>query len=116
MPDIDVDFCCERREEVIDYVVKKYGAERVCQICTFGTMKAKQAVRDVGRAMNMPYGQVDAIAKKIPFDLKMTLDRALEASPELRKDYDEDKFAGCWIPQGRLRGCPDTFPPMRQAW
>ena len=91
MPDIDVDFCCERREEVIDYVVKKYGAERVCQICTFGTMKAKQAVRDVGRAMNMPYGQVDAIAKKIPFDLKMTLDRALEASPELRKDYDEDK-------------------------
>ena len=69
MPDIDVDFCFERRQEVIDYVVEKYGADKVAQIITFGTMKAKQAVRDVGRAMNMSYGEVDAIAKKIPFYL-----------------------------------------------
>lgn len=91
MPDIDIDFCGERRPEVIDYVVRKYGEERVCQICTFGTMKAKQAVRDVGRAMAMPYSRVDEITKKIPFDLKMTLERALESSADLRKAYDEDK-------------------------
>ncbi|HOA43272.1 MAG TPA: DNA polymerase III subunit alpha, partial [Bacillota bacterium] len=73
MPDIDIDFCFERRGEVIDYVVEKYGADKVAQIITFGTMKAKQAIRDVGRAMNMSYAEVDAIAKKIPFDLKMTI-------------------------------------------
>lgn len=91
MPDIDIDFCYERRGEVIDYVVEKYGEDKVAQIITFGTMKAKQAVRDVGRALNMSYGEVDAIAKKIPFDLKMTLDRALETNPELKADYDSDK-------------------------
>ncbi len=91
MPDIDIDFCYERRGEVIDYVVEKYGADKVAQIITFGTMKAKQAIRDVGRAMNMGYGEVDAIAKKIPLDLKMTIDRALEMNGDLRSEYDNNK-------------------------
>ncbi|MBQ3107779.1 MAG: DNA polymerase III subunit alpha, partial [Firmicutes bacterium] len=90
MPDIDVDFCYERRQEVIDYVIEKYGEDKVAQIVTFGTMKAKQAIRDVGRAMNMPYGDVDAIAKKVPFDLKMTLDKALKTNPELQNEYNAD--------------------------
>jgi len=91
MPDIDIDFCYERRQEVINYVINKYGADKVAQIITFGTMKAKAAVRDVGRALNMTYAEVDAIAKKIPFDLKMTIEKALETNPDLRKDYDNDK-------------------------
>lgn len=90
MPDIDIDFCYERRGEVIDYVVDKYGADKVAQIITFGTMKAKQAIRDVGRAMDMSYGEVDAIAKKVPFDLKMTLDRALEMNADLKADYENN--------------------------
>ncbi|MDD7019732.1 MAG: DNA polymerase III subunit alpha, partial [Hornefia butyriciproducens] len=90
MPDIDIDFCIERRGEVIDYVRRKYGEENVSQIITFGTMKAKAVVRDVGRALNLPYADADRIAKAIPFDLKMTLDRALEMSPDLKKMYDED--------------------------
>ncbi len=81
MPDIDVDFCFERRQEVIDYVVRKYGKDRVVQIVTFGTLAAKGVVRDVGRALDMPYAQCDAIAKMIPGDLGMTLDKALKASP-----------------------------------
>ncbi|KAA0894136.1 DNA polymerase III subunit alpha [Oryzomonas rubra] len=85
MPDIDVDFCMDRREEVIQYVVEKYGRERVCQIITFGTMKAKAVVRDVGRALNMTYGDVDRIAKLIPDDLKMTLAKALEQEPQLKE-------------------------------
>lgn len=90
MPDIDVDFCYERRQEVIDYVVQKYGADKVAQIITFGTMKAKAAIRDVGRALSMSYGEVDAIAKMVPFDLKMTLEKALSMNPELKKAYDGD--------------------------
>lgn len=90
MPDIDIDFCYERRQEVINYVIEKYGEDKVAQIITFGTMKAKAAIRDVGRAMNMSYGEVDAIAKKVPFDLKMTIDKALEMNPELKKDYESD--------------------------
>ena len=90
MPDIDIDFCYERRGEVIDYVIEKYGEDKVAQIITFGTMKAKQAIRDVGRAMNLSYGEVDAIAKKIPFDLKMTLDKALEMNPDLKAEYDNN--------------------------
>lgn len=90
MPDIDVDFCYERRQEVIDYVIEKYGEDKVAQIITFGTMKAKAVIRDVGRALAMPYGEVDAIAKKVPFELKMTLDKALQMNPELRRDYDND--------------------------
>ena len=88
MPDIDVDFCYERRQEVIDYVVDKYGKDKVAQIITFGTLKAKAVVRDVGRVLNMPYGEVDAIAKKIPFALHMTLDEALKRNPSLKQDYD----------------------------
>lgn len=91
MPDIDIDFCYERRQEVINYVIEKYGADKVAQIITFGTMKAKAAVRDVGRAMNMSYGDVDAIAKAIPFDLKMTIDKALDMNPELRASYEGDR-------------------------
>ncbi|GHU49628.1 DNA-directed DNA polymerase [Clostridia bacterium] len=91
MPDIDIDFCYERRGEVIDYVVEKYGVDKVAQIITFGTMKAKAAVRDVGRALNMSYGEVDVIAKMIPFALDMTLDKALKISPELQSEYDSDE-------------------------
>ncbi|MGE5652703.1 MAG: DNA polymerase III subunit alpha, partial [Bacillota bacterium] len=90
MPDIDIDFCFERRGEVIDYVFKKYGNERVAQIITFGTMAAKAAVRDVGRALNMAYGDVDRIAKLIPFELDITIDRALATSKELREQYESD--------------------------
>ncbi len=90
MPDIDVDFCYERRQEVIDYVNQKYGSDRVCQIITFGTMAARQAVRDVGRALNMSYASVDAVAKQIPFVLHMTLDKALVISPRLKQMYDGD--------------------------
>jgi len=85
MPDIDVDFCQDRREEVIQYVVDKYGRDRVCQIITFGTMKAKAVVRDVGRALDMPYGEVDRIAKLIPDDLKMTIDKAIKQEPQLKE-------------------------------
>jgi DNA polymerase-3 subunit alpha len=90
MPDIDVDFCQDRREEVIQYVIEKYGRERVCQIITFGTMKAKAVVRDVGRALNMTYGDVDRIAKLIPDDLKMTLAKALKQEPQLSEMAERD--------------------------
>jgi DNA polymerase-3 subunit alpha len=89
-PDIDIDFCEARRGEVIDYVTRKYGRENVAQIITFGTMKAKAVVRDVGRVLDMSYAEVDKIAKMIPFDLKMTLDRALEESPPLKEAYQKD--------------------------
>lgn len=93
MPDIDIDFCYERRPEVIDYVTRKYGEEKVCQIITFGTMKAKQAVRDVGRALDVSYAETDMIAKAIPFDLGMTIDKALETNPELKVMYEENPKA-----------------------
>jgi DNA polymerase-3 subunit alpha len=89
-PDIDIDFCENRRGEVIEYVTRKYGRENVAQIITFGTMKAKAVVRDVGRAMDMTYADVDKVAKMIPFDLKMTLDKALEESPPLQEAYQKD--------------------------
>ena len=88
MPDFDVDFCYERRQEVIDYVVRKYGADHVAQIITFGTMAAKAAIRDVGRAMGMSYQAVDKVAKTVPFGLKMTIERALKDSKELREMMD----------------------------
>jgi DNA polymerase-3 subunit alpha len=93
MPDFDVDFCYERRQEVIDYVVSKYGKDRVAQIITFGTMAARAAIRDVGRVMNIPYAQVDIIAKKIPFEIGMTIEKALEVNPELKNLYEEDEAA-----------------------
>ena len=107
MPDIDIDFCYERRQEVIDYVTRKYGEDRVCQIITFGTMKAKQAVRDVGRALDVSYGETDAIAKAIPFDLGMTIEKALETSPDFKAMYDENPKARSVIEMARaLEGMP----------
>ncbi len=90
MPDIDIDFCYERREEIIRYVIDRYGADRVAQIITFGTMAARAAIRDVGRALNMPYSEVDRVAKMVPAELGMTLDKALESGSELRQLYDSD--------------------------
>jgi len=90
MPDIDVDFCERRRGEVIDYVTRKYGRENVAQIITFGTMKAKAVVRDVGRALDMPYADVDRIAKQIPPALDMTLEKALAENPILKDMESKD--------------------------
>jgi DNA polymerase-3 subunit alpha len=90
MPDFDVDFCMERRDEVIDYVIDRYGSERVAQIITHGTMAAKAVVRDVGRVLGFPYGFVDQIAKLIPFDPHMTLDRALDEEPVLKERYAQE--------------------------
>ena len=90
MPDFDIDFCKERRGEVIDYVIRKYGADRVAQIIAFGTMAARGSVRDVGRALAMPYASVDAVAKLIPTDINMTIKKALSISSELKKTYDTD--------------------------
>ena len=94
LPDFDIDFCMERRDEVIDYVARKYGRDRVSQIITYGRMAAKAVVRDVGRVLGYPYGFVDQIAKLIPFDLNMTLDRAMEEEAVLKQRYrDEDEVS-----------------------
>ena len=107
MPDIDVDFCFNRRQEVIDYVSRKYGAEKVVQIVTFGTLAAKGVIRDVGRVMDLPYAFVDAIAKAVPKELNITIDRALEINPELRKQYQEDEQVHRLIDMSkRLEGLP----------
>lgn len=107
MPDIDIDFCYERRGEVIDYVTEKYGEDKVSQIITFGTMKAKQAVRDVGRVLNVSYPETDAIAKAIPFSLKMTIDKALEMSPELKAKYENEETTRKVIDMARaIEGMP----------
>ncbi|WP_066459388.1 DNA polymerase III subunit alpha [Anaerotruncus rubiinfantis] len=90
MPDFDIDFCYERRQEVIDYVVQKYGPDHVAQIITFGTMAARGAIRDVGRALGMPYQQVDGIAKLVPNELKMTLDKAIKVSNDLKESMNQD--------------------------
>ena len=107
MPDIDVDFCFERRQEVIDYVVRKYGADRVVQIVTFGTMAARGVIRDVGRVMDLPYAFVDSIAKMIPKELNITLDKSLSMNPELKKLYEEDSQVRELIDMSkRLEGLP----------
>ena len=107
MPDIDIDFCIERRGEVIEYVKQKYGRENVSQIITFGRLKAKAAVRDVGRALNLTYAEADRIAKAIPFELNMTLEKALNISPELRRMYDEDPSVKKVIDMAmRIEGMP----------
>lgn len=107
MPDIDIDFCAERRSEVIDYVTRKYGSDNVSQIVTFGTMKAKQAVRDVGRVLNVSYAETDAIAKAIPNALGMTLDKAMETSPDLKTMYDSDETVRQVIDSARaIEGMP----------
>ncbi|RKD25243.1 DNA polymerase III catalytic subunit, DnaE type [Caminicella sporogenes DSM 14501] len=107
MPDIDIDFEDERRGEVIDYVIKKYGSEKVAQIITFGTMAARGAIRDVGRAINMPYSEVDKIAKEVPFQLGMTIDKALEMNPKLKSIYNTDERARYLIDIARaVEGMP----------
>ena len=107
MPDIDIDFCFERRQEVIDYVVRKYGKDRVVQIVTFGTLAARGVIRDVGRVLDMPYAQVDVIAKMIPTELNITIDKALKMNPELRKQYEEDPQIKYLIDMSRrLEGLP----------
>lgn len=107
MPDIDIDFCFERRQEVIDYVVRKYGSDRVVQIVTFGTMAARGVIRDVGRVMNLPYAFVDSISKMIPTELNMTLDRALTMNSELRDLYENDEQVKNLIDMSkRLEGLP----------
>ncbi|SFE53206.1 DNA polymerase III catalytic subunit, DnaE type [Thermoanaerobacter thermohydrosulfuricus] len=107
MPDIDSDFCYERRQEVIDYVVKKYGKDNVAQIITFGTMAARAVIRDVGRALNYPYAEVDTIAKMIPFELGMTIDKALSLNPELKARYENEEKVKQLIDISRsLEGLP----------
>ena len=107
MPDFDIDFCYEKRQQVIDYVVAKYGADHVAQIITFGTMAARGAIRDVGWAMAVPYAQVDAVAKLVPNELHMTLDKALTASKDLKQQYDTDSTIHELIDMARkLEGMP----------
>ncbi len=107
MPDIDIDFCFERRQEVIDYVGRKYGSEKVVQIVTFGTLAAKGVIRDVARVMDLPYAYADALAKQIPNELNITLDRALEINPELRAQYESDEQVHYLIDMcKRLEGLP----------
>lgn len=107
MPDIDVDFCYERRQEVIDYVVEKYGKDQVVQIITFGTMAARAVIRDVGRVLDIPYAKVDSIAKAVPNELNITIDKALKTSPDFKKIYGEDEEARYLIDMSkRLEGLP----------
>ena len=107
MPDFDIDFCFERRGEVIDYVIEKYGSDHVAQIVTFGTLAAKAAIRDVGRALGMPYSTVDNIAKQVPNELNITLDRALKRSVEFKSLYDNDDEAKELIDMARkIEGMP----------
>ena len=107
MPDFDIDFCYVRRQEVIDYVVSKYGSDHVAQIVTFGTMAARAAVRDVGRAMDIPYAACDRIAKLIPQELKITIDQSLVKVPELKKEYDSDDTVKALVDMARkVEGMP----------
>lgn len=107
MPDFDIDFCNERREEVIRYVERKYGKDHVAQIITFGTMSARMVIRDVGRVLNMPYVKVDKIAKMIPMKNKITIETALEESKELKEEYDNDEEVKNLIDNARkLEGMP----------
>ena len=107
MPDIDIDFCFERRQEVIDYVGQKYGSDKVVQIVTFLTMAAKGVIRDVGRVMDLPYAYVDSIAKLVPNELNITIERALSVNPELRRMYEQDEQVKSLIDMSRrLEGLP----------
>ncbi len=107
MPDIDIDFCVERRQEVIDYVTEKYGEDRVVQIVTFGTMAARMVIRDVGRVLDMPYAYVDSVAKAVPMELGITISKALKMNPELKQMYDSDEGVKKLIDMSlRLEGLP----------
>ena len=117
-PDIDVDFCYNRRPEVIEYVRKKYGLKQsVAQIITFGTLGAKMAIRDVGRVMGLSYGEADRLTKMIPFDPKMTLEKALTESPDFKRAYDEEEVSRTLIDTAKTsrasRGRPGSTP---RAW
>ena len=92
MPDFDVDFCYEHRQDVIDYVSKKYGHDHVSQIITFGTMSARMVIRDVSRVLDVPYAEADALAKMIPNELHITIKKALEQNVELRQKYENDEI------------------------
>ena len=118
MPDIDIDFCMNRRGEVIQYVTQKYGRDNVAQIITFGTMAAKAAIKDVGRAMDIPYADVDRIAKMVPTQLNITLEQAIEDSPQLREAIRErraDSRVASKPPESSKAWCatPECTPP---AW
>ncbi len=107
MPDIDIDFCVERRQEVIDYVTEKYGEDRVVQIVTFGTMAARMVIRDVGRVLDMPYAFVDSVAKAVPMELGITISKALKMNPELKQMYESDEGVKKLIDMSlRLEGLP----------
>ena len=107
MPDFDVDFSFERRQEVIDYVTRKYGKDQVVQIITFGTMAARGVIRDVGRAMDLPYSFCDTVSKMVPNELNITLDKALKENPDLKKAYDSDERVHELIEMSRkLEGLP----------
>ena len=107
MPDFDVDFCKDRRQEVIDYVIRKYGSDHVAQIVAFGTMAARGAIRDVGRALAMSYAEVDSVAKLVPYDLKMTIEKALTISDELTQRYNNEPAVHRLIDMAmRLEGTP----------
>lgn len=120
MPDIDIDFCYERRPEVIDYVVRKYGKDHVVQIVTFGTMAARNAIRDVGRVLDLPYNYVDVIAKQIPMPkqgAKVTIKEALQVNPELREIYESDEQAKNLIDMSmRLEGLPRHTSSMQPVY
>ncbi len=107
MPDFDVDFSDERRQEVIDYVAEKYGRDHVSQIITFGTMSAKSVIRDVGRVLDVPYSDVDKLAKMIPFEIGITIDKALEENREFKDLYENDEVTKNIIDIARgLEGMP----------
>ena len=112
MPDFDIDFCYERRNEVIQYVTEKYGADHVSQVITFGTLAARAAIRNVARALDVPYADADRIAKMVPTELNITLDQALAINPELRRYYDNDEVTRRVIdlsaPGGYAAPCLDS--------
>ena len=116
MPDIDIDFCYERRGEVIDYVRRKYGNDQVVQIVTFGTMAARNAIRDVGRALNIPYADVDRVAKMVPQELHITIEKALVKNPEFKEIYDTDPTVKHLIDMSmKLEGFLDTLLPTQHG-
>ena len=117
MPDVDMDFEYERRQEVIEYVTRKYGKDCVSQIITFGTLAARGVIRDVGRVLDIPYAKCDMIAKQVPNELNITLDKALQSNPELRKMYEEDPETHRLIDMSkRLEGLPRHSSMPESRW
>src|SRR6202034_788339 len=117
MPDIDIDFCMNRRGEVIDYVTRKYGREQVAQIITFNTMAARAAIKDVGRALDLPYGEVDRVAKMVPATIGVTITKALQDSPQMQEAYDkEPQVKSSSTPRGNSRGWCAGRACMPPVW